>query len=283
MTAAVVARDIVQYFESLGEGTFGQNLFVDMQPDEPDETVTIFDTGGTGLQEPPEAWRELYIQLRTKDHQVGYERIWRLLGYLIRPSTGIIVTSGGNYAAQFQEVPAIYDRDQRDRFLFGFRVLVQNVALAFQVQTTTSPDPVAALNSWVAATFPEVQIDPAAWAPTDNTPALYWRFAGHQVAQQQQSVAWYDATVMGHIIAPTAKGRLVWLKRLVERLAATRRLTMDDGSPMFITNIAADSTADYLRTGQMRVTGRYGVLIAKPADPILNRAVVSGATTGEVT
>jgi hypothetical protein len=161
-----------------------------------------------------------------------------------------------------------------DDMLIGYTVLFD--LLAFPAQTTTSPDPVAALNTWAGNVFPELQVDPAVWAPTDQNPAIYWRLAGLQIAQQTAAVAWLEATIVGHILAPTPAGRLPWLKKIVERLATDRSTTMDDGSPLLFQTVAADSQADHLRAGQIRLTARYGVLVSKAAAELLNQAHISG-------
>lgn len=148
--------------------------------------------------------------------------------------------------------------------------------LAFPSQLTTSPDPVAAMNEWTKTVFPDLQVDPESWAPTDQIPAVYWRLAGFQVTDQHAAVDWLNATVAGHVLAPTPAGRLPWLKRIVEHLARTRRITMDDGSPMLLLNIAADSLADQFRAGQLRVTARYGVLVPSPAVQPLNNPTMTG-------
>lgn len=155
--------------------------------------------------------------------------------------------------------------------------------LAFPVQTTTEPDPVAGLNAWADAKWAELQVDPASWAPTDANPALYWRLAGLQAAEQHAGVSWLDATIYGHVLAPTPAGRLPWIKKITEGLATARYVALADGSYLFIQAVAADSQADHLRTGQVRVTARFGILIPKPPAEILNRAVVSGSVSGEVT
>jgi len=165
-------------------------------------------------------------------------------------------------------------REDDDELVIGITVLFD--LLAFPTQTTTTPDPVAALNNWASANFPELQVDPAMWAPTDNTPAIYWRLAGIQVAEQWAAVSWLDATLVAHILAPTPAGRLPWIKKITERLAVDRSVALDDGSPLFFRTVTADSQADHLRAGQIRLTARYGVLVRKEAVSTLNQATISG-------
>jgi hypothetical protein len=162
-------------------------------------------------------------------------------------------------------------------------MMVEFDLLSFPLQFTYSPDPVAALNSWAASHVAGLQVDVAAWTPTASEPVLYWRMEGVQLAERTAAVAWMQATLYGHVIAPTPDGRLPWVRRVTEQLAIDQTVPLDDGSYFFIERISADTKQDPLRTGQIRVIGRFGVLLAEQSAPKLNIANVSGAVKGQVT
>lgn len=133
--------------------------------------------------------------------------------------------------------------------------------LAFPAQETTEPDPIKALNNWTKGKFASIQVDPATWAPTDQNPAIYWRISNLQLVQAYQAHSTFDATIAGHLMAKTTNARLSWLKRIIEALAHDTYILMTDGSPMMIQGtLAADSQGDPIRTGQIRLTMRFGVL-----------------------
>ena len=55
--------------------------------------------------------------------------------------------------------------------------------MEFPEQITTSPDPVQGLNAWTKQHFPlmtviSYDLMPPIWKPTDENPAIYWRFEG---------------------------------------------------------------------------------------------------------
>lgn len=150
------------------------------------------------------------------------------------------------------------------------------IILPFPSQLTTEPDPVAGMIYWTNATFPELQVDPLTWTLTDETPAVYWRLAGMHMTEQWAAVSWIDATIMGHILAPTPHGRLLWTKKITERVATAGKTYLTDGSPLFFRTIAADSQADHLKTGQIKLTIKYGVLVSKPHVERLNHVHISG-------
>jgi len=94
----------------------------------------------------------------------------------------------------------------------------------------------------------------------NDKPAFYFRLATLETAEETNTVAWMHGTIAGHVFAPTAEARLQWLKYLVDTLATQGEVTMLDTSPMFIRSIKADSSANYLVTGQLRINVRFGIL-----------------------
>ncbi|MHB8985854.1 MAG: hypothetical protein ACYC38_07935 [Eubacteriales bacterium] len=60
--AVMIAQEIGQYLQNIGEGTLGVDILVDLQPGAPDNIISIYDKGGPASQDPPEDRRELYIQ-----------------------------------------------------------------------------------------------------------------------------------------------------------------------------------------------------------------------------
>lgn len=148
--------------------------------------------------------------------------------------------------------------DERDGLIVG--VTVSFDLLAFPAQTTYSPDPIASLNAWAGDKYAELQVDPASWSPSDSTPALYWRLSGVTAVERTNWGIWVTVSVAGHILAPSPATRLNWIRELVEAVAKAKRIRMDDGSPMFVTRVSADSSQDSFREGQIRLSSRFGVL-----------------------
>jgi len=89
------------------------------------------------------------------------------------------------------------------------------------------------------------------------------------------SAVWVEATVMGHILAVTPSGRLVWLKKITEALALAKVLYSTGNIPMFFKNISADSQADFLKVGQVKAVLRYGIIPIPPQGEKINHAYLS--------
>lgn len=135
---------------------------------------------------------------------------------------------------------------------------------AFPIQETTDPDPILAMNKFVKDWEPAAVVIgkdsiESFYTATTKRPAFYFRLITLQTSQETNTVVWMNATIAGHIFAEP-EGRLQWLKALTDALAIQGEVTMLDTSPMFIQTIKADSSADRLTTGQLRLYVRFGIL-----------------------
>ncbi len=135
---------------------------------------------------------------------------------------------------------------------------------AFPVQETTDPDPILAINEYVKQWAPDALVigkdtlEGFQIATTDQ-PIFYFRLASLQLQRETNTVAWMDGMIAGYIYAPE-ETRLKWLKALVDVLSLDGEVTMLDTSPMFLRGIKADSAADPLTVGQLRLQIRFGLL-----------------------
>lgn len=135
---------------------------------------------------------------------------------------------------------------------------------AFPVQETTDPDPILAINEYVKQWAPDALVigkdtlERFQIATTDQ-PIFYFRLASLQLQRETNTVAWMDGMIAGYIYAPE-ETRLKWLKTLVDVLSLDGEVTMLDTSPMFLRGIKADSAADPLTVGQLRLQIRFGLL-----------------------
>jgi len=158
-------------------------------------------------------------------------------------------------------------QNNKEPEVFGVTLLFD--LLSFPQQLTTDPDPTEAINFWTKDNFAPLCVIahdamPPVWKPTDEHPAIYWRFVGASVTDRQSySVTWYDGQFAAHIIAATVQERNRWIKALVEQMQLDGEVLLADGSPMFVKQVAIRHGADPLREGQVTLAGQYGVLAAQ--------------------
>lgn len=172
-----------------------------------------------------------------------------------------------------------FQEEHNDVLIIGLTITFD--MLAFPVQTTEEPDPIAALTSWTAAQYPAAYlfntIGSDIWQPTAGQPAIYWRITGLRIDEQTNAVTWLEATINGHIFTPEPGEALKITRSITEKLALDGKIYLGDGSPMFIRAIAADTNRNPLRDGQITITARYGVLKTYPVYELLNNLNVTGA------
>ncbi|MDR3148631.1 MAG: hypothetical protein LBT88_01245 [Oscillospiraceae bacterium] len=205
------------------------------------------------------------------------------------------IIDGTFYTSDGDSVCAVWSRSDAFDFeknLTGNRSMPEGVGatiefdlLSFPCQLTTDPDPIQGAHIWTRKYFPAIGIItqeylPPIWKPTDETPAIYWRFAGIS-ADNRQSYAlnWYTAQIAAHIIADSVTERNRWLKSIVERMQLDGEIVLPNGAPMFINQVQVRHGADPLRDGQLQISGQYPVRAAhrkEHAENILRNANFNG-------
>lgn len=158
--------------------------------------------------------------------------------------------------------------------------------LAFPCQETIDPDPIMAMNEFIKEWEPAAVLIgrdkiPDYFTAGKYAPAFYFRLATLELAQETNTVVWMNGSIAGHIFAPTAETRLQWLKYLVDTLASQGEVIMLDTSPMFIRSIKADSAANYLIIGQLRINVRFGILRRPKYAHVLARTNIPRERLGE--
>lgn len=138
--------------------------------------------------------------------------------------------------------------------------------VAYPIQETTTPDPVLSAMNWIGERYSDLKVIGKSeldelWFPTDENPACYVRMSGEtSTVRPSNTVVWLRAKLVVHIICPSIKARLRWLKSIADVLSIEEEIIMEDSSPMFIKTLAIDSGSNPISAGQMSFDGEYGVL-----------------------
>jgi hypothetical protein len=190
----------------------------------------------------------------------------------------ILTESGEVFTCIYTGSP---DEDTVDEDWDACTRLLQFAVLSFPSHETTEPDPVAALNNWVSVKFSSLQLDSKRWVINDDTPAIYWRLLGFSATEYLNTITWAEATLMGHVLAPSPIGRLKWVKKITETMALTECIYLADGSPLFFKSVAADSQADHIKRGQIKLTVKYGLVPEAEISEKLNHIYHAGIIPGQ--
>lgn len=148
------------------------------------------------------------------------------------------------------------------------RVIGQDVVfdiLEMPPQDTTDPDPIAALNQWMAHTFDDAVVigtTPMQEITEASTghPVIYTQFVRTDIDYEIFAVSFLFAQMTVHVICPNPADRLKLVMAISYRLAEHDELIMLDGSSMRAERVSVDNRSDYLQNGQISITVHYGVM-----------------------
>lgn len=142
--------------------------------------------------------------------------------------------------------------------------------LEYPSQETTDPDPVAAMDRYLKALYPECLVMGCdrmgeMTEATMQQPVIYCRLAALEKAEETNTVAWMDGRIAIHILCPSPEHRMKLAAGIANRMSLDGEVILLDHSPMFLKGLSVNYRADYLKEGQILVTGHYGLLRYRPA------------------
>lgn len=126
------AHDIVEFLAAQGEGAIGGgsqwSLHLGREPDTPDETVTVYDTGG-GLADPDNGVYQPSIQVRVRhnDYRTAADKAEAIRDTLIASATGFTANGVKYLGAWALSDPTGlgYDEHDRARVVINFDLMYE--------------------------------------------------------------------------------------------------------------------------------------------------------------
>lgn len=192
-----------------------------------------------------------------------------IVGQLVTGLDQTKIVDGGESFLVRYDGSATQDTVDDDRDLISRAVRFAVEGLVYAAGATVSPDPVAALRAAVLAAFPQLTVSEDMEPTTDPAPAVYFRLGSEARVEPMVGGlgAWHDATLVGHVTAPSFQAVHAWSRRLAEWLSRRTEIALDDDSPMWIRDVALDASANPRAQGQIRAMLRFGTLAAAAGDP----------------
>jgi hypothetical protein len=148
--------------------------------------------------------------------------------------------------------------------------------LEYPSQETTDPDPIVAMNKYLKGMYPECivmgydNMEEITEATTER-PVIYSRLVAVDKAEETNTVAWMDGRIAVHILCPDSGVRLKMASAITNALSLDGEVIMLDYSPMFVKRLQANHKSDYLKEGQISLTGHYGLLRYKAKQPTMKK------------
>ena len=149
--------------------------------------------------------------------------------------------------------------------------------LEYPSMETSEPDPVMAVDKYIKELYPEClvmgydRMEEITEASADQ-PVVYCRLISSEKQEETNTVAWMDGRVAVHVLCPESTVRLKMAADIANHLSLDGEVIMLDYSPMFIKRLQVNYKSDYLKEGQVFITGHYGLLRYKAKPHVLMAA-----------
>ncbi len=176
----------------------------------------------------------------------------------------VLTPVGGNpYCFAWARTDAFTVEEKKGGVTIGSEVRFD--ILEYPSQETSDPDPVMALNRYIKELYPEClvlwhdRMEEITEASAER-PLVYCRLLSAEKTRETNTVAWMDGRIAVHILCPDGEKRLKMAADIANSLSLSGEVIMLDHSPMFIRRLQANYGSDYLKAGQIFVTGQYGLL-----------------------
>lgn len=151
--------------------------------------------------------------------------------------------------------------------------------LEYPSMETSDPDPVMAVDRYIKDLYPEClvmgydRMEEITEASAER-PVVYCRLISTEKQEETNTVAWMDGRIAVHILCPDSTVRMKMAAAIANQMSLDGEVIMLDDSPMFVKRLQADYKSDYLRDGQVFITGRYGLLRYRMKPHVLTGAGV---------
>lgn len=171
--------------------------------------------------------------------------------------------NGTLYAFAWARTEGFSMAEEKNELLIGSDVRFD--IMEYPLQETTDPDPIMAMARYIKNLYPDsivVGVDKMAdeTEASKEAPVFYCRLTEIEKLEETNNCVWTNGKIAISLLCPDSSTRLKMAAAVFNSLSLDGEVTMLDDSPMFMERLTANLKSDYLKDGQIFVTGRYGLL-----------------------
>lgn len=171
--------------------------------------------------------------------------------------------NGTLYAFAWARTEGFSMTEEKNELLIGSEIRFD--IMEYPQQETTDPDPIMAMARYIKDLYPDsivVGIDKMAdeTEASKEAPVFYCRLTEIEKLEETNNCVWTNGKIAISLLCPDSSTRLKMAAAVFNSLSLDGEVTMLDDSPMFMERLTANLKSDYLKDGQIFVTGRYGLL-----------------------
>lgn len=167
------------------------------------------------------------------------------------------------YAFAWARTEGFSMTEEKNELLIGSEIRFD--IMEYPLQETTDPDPIMAMARYIKNLYPDsivVGVDHMAdeTEASKEAPVFYCRLTEIEKLEETNNCVWTNGKIAISLLCPDSSTRLKMAAAVFNSLSLDGEVTMLDDSPMFMERLTANLKSDYLKDGQIFVTGRYGLL-----------------------
>lgn len=171
--------------------------------------------------------------------------------------------NGTLYAFAWARTEGFSMTEEKNELLIGSEIRFD--IMEYPLQETTDPDPIMAMARYIKNLYPDsivVGVDRMAdeTEASKEAPVFYCRLTEIEKLEETNNCVWTNGKIAISLLCPDSSTRLKMAAAVFNSLSLDGEVTMLDDSPMFMERLTANLKSDYLKDGQIFVTGRYGLL-----------------------
>lgn len=171
--------------------------------------------------------------------------------------------NGTLYAFAWARTEGFSMTEEKNELLIGSEIRFD--IMEYPLQETTDPDPIMSMARYIKNLYPGsivVGVDHMAdeTEASKEAPVFYCRLTEIEKLEETNTVVWMNGKIAISLLCPDGATRLKMAAAVLNSLSLDGEVTMLDDSPMFMERLTANLKSDYLKDGQIFVTGRYGLL-----------------------
>lgn len=175
--------------------------------------------------------------------------------------------------------------DGKTKLLIGCEIRFD--IIEYTGQETTDPDPVAGMNLYLKELYENAVIIgldrmERVTVASRDAPVIYCRLLSLGKLETTNTVAWMECRMALHFLCPHNETRFKMAAATAEMLSKDAEYKLLDGSPLRVQRLQVDYKSDYLKSGQVIVTGRFGILRYRAQPHRLMKANIAIQKTREV-
>ena len=190
------------------------------------------------------------------------ERIEPLIRDCLRDVV-LMPEGGSSYCFTWARTDAFTIESEKTNVIIGSDIRFD--ILEYPSQETSDPDPVMATNRYIKELYPNCLIlgydrMEEITEATAEQPVIYCRFLSSEKVRETNTVVWMDGRMAIHILCPDSGVRMKMASDIANMMSLDGEIIMLDYSPMFLKRLQINYKSDYLKDGQIFITGQYGLL-----------------------